>query len=79
MPIVISMKHLLEQKHSPLLKDLLLCLKEIMQVRGGGNVHVHLCTITTQICFSVINDCSCVILMILCLISCINLTNFRHS
>ena len=32
-PIVISVKHLFEQKHSPLLKDLLLCLKELMQVR----------------------------------------------
>ena len=28
----ISAKHLFEQRHSPLLKDLLLCLKELMQV-----------------------------------------------
>ena len=32
-PIVISVKHLFERRHSPLLKDLLLCLKELMQVR----------------------------------------------
>ena len=49
-PIVISVKHLFEQKHSPLLKDLLLCLKEIMQVRGGegrGAWCVNVCSLHT--------------------------------
>jgi len=32
-PIVIAAKHLFEREHHPLLKDLLACLKELMQVR----------------------------------------------
>ena len=37
-PTVIAAKHLFEKEHDPLLRDLLLYLKEIMQVReeGGG-------------------------------------------
>ena len=35
-PIIISAKHLFEKEHDPLLKDLMLCLKELMQVRKGG-------------------------------------------
>lgn len=33
LPVVISAKHLLEQRHSPLLRDMLYYLKELMQVR----------------------------------------------
>ncbi len=33
-PIVIAAKHLFEREHHPLLKDLLCCLKELMQVRA---------------------------------------------
>ena len=32
-PIVIAAKHMFEQQHSPLLKDMLKYLKELMQVR----------------------------------------------
>ena len=32
-PVVISAKHLFEQKHSPLLRDMLCYLKELMQVQ----------------------------------------------
>ena len=32
-PIVIAAKHLFEKEHDPLLKNLLLYLKELMQVR----------------------------------------------
>ena len=35
-PIVIAAKHQFEQEHHPLLKDLLACLKELMQVRETG-------------------------------------------
>lgn len=38
-PIVIAAKHMFEKEHHPLLKDLMLYLKELMQVRegeGGG-------------------------------------------
>ena len=49
-PIVISVKHLFEQKHSPLLKDLLLCLKEIMQVCDAcPYMHMYNCALRTCI------------------------------
>ena len=32
-PIVIAAKHMFEQQHSPLLRDMLKYLKELMQVR----------------------------------------------
>ena len=35
-PTVIAAKHLFESERNPLLKDLLLYLKELMQVRGKG-------------------------------------------
>ena len=39
-PIIISCKHYLEQARSPLLRDLLAYLKELMQVRAS----THNCT-----------------------------------
>ena len=36
-PIVIAAKHLFEKEHDPLLKDLLLYLKELMQVRKSSD------------------------------------------
>ena len=41
-PIVIAAKHLFEREHHPLLKDLLCCLKELMQVREREVVCVEL-------------------------------------
>ena len=38
-PVVISAKHLFEQKHSPLLRDMLCYLKELMQVQATTPTH----------------------------------------
>ena len=40
-PIVIATKHLFEKEHHPLLRELLLCLKELMQVSGYISLLTH--------------------------------------
>ena len=42
LPIIIAAKHLFEKEHDPLLKDLMIYLKELMQVRRKGVLLISL-------------------------------------